>query len=131
MFLPCKRPIISLNKRTVIVRYCYIDYSREIAIVAEIQESNSRKLVAVGRLIADPDHETAEYAVLVADWQNRDLGGILTDYCFEIAKRWKVKRMVAQTTTDNPRMITVFQKRNFEINIDYSSTLIEVSKEIS
>lgn len=115
----------------VAVRYCYIDYNREIAIVAEVQENDSRKLVAVGRLIADPDHETAEYAVLVADaWQNRDLGGILTDYCFEIAKRWKVKKMVAQTTTDNSRMIAVFQKRNFEIEIDYSSTLVEVSKEI-
>lgn len=116
----------------VAVRYCYIDYNREIAIVAEVEEKGLRKLVAVGRLIADPDHETAEYAVLVADaWQNRDLGGILTDYCFEIAKRWKVKRMVAQTTTDNSRMIAVFQKRNFNIEIDYNSTLVEVSKEIS
>ena len=47
-----------------------------------------RKLVGVGRLVADPDHETAEYAVLVTDaWQNRGLGGVLTDYCLEIAAR--------------------------------------------
>ena len=30
-------------------RYCFIDYDREIAIVAEIEEEGRRKLVGVGR----------------------------------------------------------------------------------
>ena len=71
----------------VATRYCYIDYDREIAIVAEIVEEGQKKLIGVGRLVADPDHETVEYAVLIADaWQQKDLGNILTDFCMEVAE---------------------------------------------
>jgi len=59
----------------VATRYCFIDYDREIAIVAEIEENGRRKLLGVGRLVADPDHETVEYAVLITDaWQKKDQG---------------------------------------------------------
>ncbi len=113
----------------VAVRYCFIDYDREIAIVAELNENGSRKLLGVGRLVGDPDLHSAEYAVLVTDaWQDKGLGSLLTDYCIEIAQHWGVKKIVAQTTTDNPRMIAVFQKRNFSIQIDPSSSLVEVEK---
>jgi len=74
-------------------RYCYIDYDREMAIVAEKQEGDRRRLLGIGRLTADPSRSVAEYAVLVQDdWQNRGLGGLLTDYCTEIARAWGVKK---------------------------------------
>ncbi len=115
----------------VAARYCYIDYDREIAIVAELGEGDSKKLIGVGRLIADPDHETVEYAILITDaWQNKDLGGMLTDYCFEIAKKWGLKKIVAQTTSDNKRMISVFEKRGFSVEIDPRSSLVEVVKSL-
>jgi len=115
----------------VATRFCYIDYDREIAIVAEIAVDGVRKLLGVGRLIADPDHEAVEYAVLIADaWQNKELGSILTDYCMEVAKRWKLKRIVAQTTTDNMAMIAVFAKRGFTITYNDLDSTVEVSKEI-
>ncbi len=113
----------------VATRYCYIDYSREIAIVAEITEQEKRKLIGVGRLIADPDHETAEYAVLITDaWQQKELGNLITDFCIEIAKERKIKKMVAQTTPDNHRMISVFRKRGFEVSIDHEDSTVDVLK---
>jgi acetyltransferase len=114
----------------VATRYCYIDYDREIAIVAEVEEDGKRKLAGVGRLIADPDHQTVEYAVLIADaWQQRELGSLLTDYCLDVARRWKLKRVVAQTTTDNRAMISIFERRGFEVTIGEDST-VEIVKEI-
>lgn len=113
----------------VAIKYCYIDYDREIAIVAEIKKREKKQLIGVGRLISDPDHEKVEYAILISDkYQNKDLGGIITDFCFEIAKKWGLKEIVAQTTSDNVRMISVFKKRGFKINYDTSSSLVEVSK---
>ena len=113
-------------------RFCFIDYDREIAIVAELNEGSKRKLLGVGRLVADPNHETVEYAVLVCDeWQNKGLGSILTDYCLEISKKWNLKRIVAQTTSDNPRMISVFEKRGFKIIPDLFSSLVEVEKSLT
>ena len=114
----------------VATRYCYIDYAREIAIVAEIAAGGRRELVGVGRLIADPSHEEGEYAVLIVDaWQNKALGGILTDYCIEIARGWALKRIVAQTTSDNRAMIAVFERRGFTV-VRGEGSAVEVSKEL-
>jgi acetyltransferase len=97
-------------------RYCFIDYDRELAIVAEIEEDGERKLAGVGRLVADPDHTDAEYAVLVADpWQGKGLSDALTDYCLEIANRWGVRLVYAETTPDNNRMIAVLRAHGFDV----------------
>jgi len=112
-------------------RYCFTDYDREVAIVAEHTDGGARKLVGVGRLIADPDGETVEYAVLVADaHQNRGLGGVLTDYCLDIARRWGIRRVVAETTSDNVRMLALFAKRGFDATTDEHGD-VRVSKELA
>lgn len=111
-------------------RFCYIDYDREMAIVAETGQGPDRKLIGVGRLSADPDRHTAEYAVLVTDaWQDQGLGGILTDYCLEIAGDWGVRKVTAVTNTDNPRMVAVFRKRGFDVRTDEAG-VVEVSKDL-
>ena len=97
-------------------RFCFIDYDREIAIVAEVEESNQRKLTGVGRLVADADHGEAEFAILVGDpWHGKGLGSLLTDYCLEVCQRWGVRRVVAETSPDNHRMLNVFRDRGFTI----------------
>lgn len=119
------------NIHEVATRYCYIDYDREIAIVAEIIEDGKKKLIGVGRLIADPEHETVEYAVLVTDkWQNKDVGSLLTDYCVEISKKWGLKKIIAQTTSDNHRIIAVFRKRGFNITFDEETSMVLIEKDI-
>jgi acetyltransferase len=113
-------------------RYCFVDYDREIAIVAEAEEDSGggRALVGVGRLIADPGNETGEYAVLVADaFQNRGLGSVLTDTCLEIARSWGIRRVVAETTSDNVRMIALFQERGFEVTPEEQG-LVTVAKDL-
>jgi acetyltransferase len=100
-------------------RFCFIDYDREIAIVAELEENDRRRLIGVGRLVADADRTDAEYAVLVADaFQEAGLGSILTDYCLEIAKEQGIRKVFAETTPDNPRMIELMKHRDFQL--DYS-----------
>jgi acetyltransferase len=97
-------------------RYCFIDYDRELAIVAEIEDDGERKLAGVGRLVADPDHRGAEYAVLVADpWQGKGLSDLLTDYCLRIARQWGIGHVYAETTPDNNRMLAVLRANGFEV----------------
>ena len=116
------------NSHEVATQFCYIDYTREMGIVAEIDFEGRKRLIGVGRLIADPDLETAEYAVLITDeWQKRELGYILTEYCLEIANMVGINKVSAETTKDNKAMITVFRKMGFEINFNEDST-VSVSK---
>ena len=118
------------NSHEVATQFCYIDYTREMGIVAEIDFEDRKKLIGVGRLIADPDVETAEYAVLITDdWQKRELGFILTDYCLEIAKMSGIKRVAAETTQDNKAMIAVFRKLGFKIHFNGDGT-VSVGKDL-
>ncbi|MDD3130478.1 MAG: bifunctional acetate--CoA ligase family protein/GNAT family N-acetyltransferase [Bacteroidales bacterium] len=118
------------DSHEIATQFCYIDYARELAIVAEIEQQGRRKLIGVGRLIGDPDLETVEYAILVTDnWQGKDLGKILTEYCTEIAHINNFKRIFAETTKDNKAMISVFKKQGFHIEYD-SVTNVSVHKEL-
>jgi acetyltransferase len=112
-------------------RYCFIDYDREIGIVAEVEEEGQRKLIAVGRLVADMNHEAGEYALIVVDrWQGHGLGGLMTDYCLEVAKKWGVKRVVAETSKDNHRMLATFRNRGFETYDERDEEVVFVSKAV-
>ena len=106
-------------------RYCFVDYDREIAIVAEINEGGSKALIGVGRLVADVDHTTAEYAVIVCDeYQGRGLGSILTNYCTEIACKWGIKTLVAETSPNNRQMLSLFSRKDFALNRQVSDVVI-------
>jgi acetyltransferase len=110
------RTVFNWKTHQVASRYCFIDYEREIAIVAEVVEDGKRRLLGVGRLVAEANLDIVEYAVLVTDtWQNKGLGSTLTMHCLDIARRWGRKRVVAYTNADNPRMVAVFRKLGFEI----------------
>ncbi|GMT45271.1 MAG: acetyltransferase [bacterium] len=114
----------------IATEFCYIDYDREMAIVAEVEENGKRLLIGEGRLIADPDLEMAEYAVLVADrWQKKDLGFLLTEYCLRIARVIGVKRVAAETTLDNKAMLNLFKKLGFTLIFNQDTT-VTISKEI-
>ncbi|MEE4256336.1 MAG: bifunctional acetate--CoA ligase family protein/GNAT family N-acetyltransferase [Bacteroidales bacterium] len=112
------------DSHEIATQFCYIDYVREIAIVAEIKEKGKKKLIGVGRLIADPDLTSVEYAILITDaFQKRELGTILTSYCIEIAKKWKMNKIFAETTKDNKAMIAVFKKLGFEVTYNSDNTV--------
>lgn len=112
----------------IATEFCYIDYDREMAIVAEVEENGKRMMIGEGRLLADPDLEMAEYAIIIADqWQRKDLGFLLTEYCLKIAKVAGVKRVAAETTTDNKGMLRLFKKLGFTLIYNEDST-VTISK---
>jgi len=111
-------------------RFCFLDYDREIAIVAEVEEQGERKLIGVGRLAADMNQENAEFSVIVVDrWHGRGLGSLLTRYCLDVAKRWGVKRVVAQTSRQNSRMLATFRSFDFQIE-DREEDVVFVHKDV-
>ena len=113
-------------------RFCFIDYDREMAIVAEIEAGDGRKLIGVGRLVADPGHETAEFAVLVEDaWQGKGLGLELTQYCLHIARTWELKSIIATTERTNFRMLGTFRHFGFQLADDHDEGVVRATKVIN
>lgn len=113
-------------------RYCFIDYDRELAIVAEADgPQGTRSLAGVGRLVSDSGRESAEFAILVADpWQGRGLGWELTRYCLDVAQRSGLREVHAETTIDNSRMTRLFEEHGFELAYDYSSGRVTAAKRL-
>jgi acetyltransferase len=69
--------------------------------------------------------------VLIADaWQDRDLGSLLTDYCLDIAKGWDLKKVMAVTTRDNHRMLSVLRKRGFRATGQDEGSEVYTEKEL-
>ena len=110
------RAILKRSAHEVATRYCFVDYDREMAIVAEINQTERPTIIGMGNLFGELDGESAEYAVLVADdWQRKGLGTLLTDYCLGIARNWGRNSVFAGTTENNTRMISLFVKMGFQI----------------
>ncbi|WP_153555141.1 bifunctional acetate--CoA ligase family protein/GNAT family N-acetyltransferase [Roseimaritima sediminicola] len=113
-------------------RFCFVDYDREIAIVAEIGLGSERKIIGIGRLIADVDHHEAEYAILVGDpWQGGGLGSLLTEHCLEIAQQWGVRSVIAEIAPENTRMIRIFKRLDFAIDRRHARDVVIARKSLA
>jgi acetyltransferase len=112
-------------------RFCFIDYDREMAIVAELEENGTRKLAGVCRLVREPGYDTAEYAVLVGDpWQGQGLGHQMTEFALEIARVWDLRRVVAMTDRSNNRMLATFRHFGFGLADDADEEVVRATKQI-
>lgn len=112
-------------------RFCFNDYDRELAMVAEVMEGCASMLIGVGRLVADAEHKEAEFAVLVIDaWQGRGLGGLLTDECLSICRSWGIHRVVAEVAPENRRMLRMFEQRGFCFDRSVAADVVRVSKDL-
>ncbi len=113
----------------LLIRYTQIDYDREIAIIALIDEDGGKRMIGVVRLIADAYNETAEFAIVLGDpWQKKGLGSMMMDYMLQIATERKVKNVYAYVLADNEQMLDMFRKRGFEMKTLEDS--IKVEKEL-
>jgi acetyltransferase len=100
----------------MLIRYCNIDYNREIAIVAEINKSDERKIIGVARIITQPDRRHGEFAVAVGDqWQGQGLGSKLVDTIIKIAKDLGLESIEADVLIDNVKMHKLCTNRGFTI----------------
>ena len=99
-----------------LVRYTQIDYDREMAIIALVEEDGVQKMAGVVRVISDAWNETAEYAILVADpWQDQGLGTALTDFILEITRERGIQKLYAEVLHLNEVMSHVLKKRGFQV----------------
>ncbi|MGA2308664.1 MAG: acetate--CoA ligase alpha subunit [Candidatus Bathyarchaeia archaeon] len=98
------------------VRYCNIDYDREIAIVAELTEEGRKRILGVARVSIEPDGRTGEIAFIVADpWQGLGLGTKLVDYVLEICADMKLETIYAIMLADNYRAMGLMKKMGFAV----------------
>lgn len=99
-------------------RICFIDYDREMALVAEYHhpQTNAREIVGVGRLSKHFGTQEGEYAILITDaFQGKGLGTELLKRLIQIGRDEKLKRIIAFISTENYVMQKVSRKLGFTL----------------
>jgi acetyltransferase len=108
--------IIKDTPHEVRVRYCNIDYDREIAVVAELTENGRRKILGVARVSLEPDRKAGEIAFIIADpWQGLGLGTKMVDHAIEICEDMGVETLYAIMLPDNYRAMSLMKKMGFTL----------------
>jgi acetyltransferase len=113
---------IKLDVRTAherLVRVCFVDYDRELALVAERQTGQEeREIIALGRLSRERVRGSAEaeFSLLVADpWQGRGVGGQLLARLIEVARGEGITRIYAEILETNLRMQRLCTRLGFAV----------------
>jgi acetyltransferase len=125
-----------LNARVAherLVRMCFIDYAREMAIVAETRDpaAGACQIVGVGRYIRLHATNIAEFAVLVSDSQQRQgVGTELLRRLVEIGRQEKLSRIVGDILPDNRDMLRVCEKLGFTRRYDPESGVVRAEIEL-
>jgi acetyltransferase len=100
--------------RSLLVRFTQLDYQREMAIIALTGSGDTEQQVAVARYTTNPDGESCEFAVVIADaWQGKGLGTILMRYLMEIAGKRGLKIMEGEVLGANPNMLHLMASLGF------------------
>ena len=97
---------------TFLARLTQIDYAREIAFVALSQDTHD--LLGVCRFIADPNHEEAEFAVLVrSDLKGKGLGWRLMHLLLDYARTEGIKTLTGTVLEENDAMLRMCRELGF------------------
>jgi acetyltransferase len=112
----------------LLVRYTQIDYDREMAFIATLEENGQEVMIGVVRLVGDANNENAEFAIVVGDpWQGLGLGNKLANLILDYAQQKGIQKVSANVLTANTTMLHMFRSRNFDIkNVDYDSVYAEL-----
>ena len=115
-----------------LVRFCNIDYAREMAIVAEITEGGRRREIGVGRLIAEPDRRRGEFAVVIADqYQTKGLGRKLVDMLIDIAEERRFESIFGVVLRDNAPMLSLCREMGFSVKYEEDYANVELALRVS
>ena len=99
-----------------LIRRCCVDYGREIALVVDRVNPQSREheILAVGRLTRPLGREEAELGVLVTDrHQGSGLGRELVARLIDIARAEKIPAIVAHILSQNAPMLALARRFHF------------------
>ena len=114
-----------------LARICFIDYDREMALVAEreIAQTGDREILGVGRLCKVRGIDEAEFSLIVSDcFQRQGLGTELLTRLLQIGRDEKIRRITGIIRAENEAMKAICQKLGFRLDyrIDDSAVHAEI-----
>jgi acetyltransferase len=102
--------------REELIRLTQIDYHRELALIATVQENGVEVEIGVTRYAMNPDGESCEFALVVADaWQHRGIGSRLMQALMEAARARGFQIMEGEVLGSNQGMLALVRDLGFSV----------------
>ncbi|VXB11977.1 bifunctional acetate--CoA ligase family protein/GNAT family N-acetyltransferase [Massilia sp. 9I] len=100
-----------------LARFTQIDYDREMAFIATRPNADGvAETLAVGRVVADPDNITAEFAVTVrSDLKGMGLGKIMMQKLIDYCRARGTREIVGEALPQNSRITGMVKKLGFTV----------------
>lgn len=123
--------LLKLSQRVAherLTRICFIDYNRELALVAERQDpaTGQPEIIGVGRLQRIHGTRDAEFAIVISDqFQHQGLGHELLRRLLEVARDFGIQTVRADILADNVAMQRICEKFGFLIKRDLNQPTLE------
>lgn len=125
-----------------LITKCFIDYDREMALVAEHDaehddERGAHHIAGIARMVRNHSDQGAEVAFLVADkYQHRGLGSHLLGSLMTVAQREGVTYLEGAMLSENYNMKDIFSRAGFRFGLPEDGTIaarldFEETKEIA
>jgi acetyltransferase len=110
-----------------LLRICFIDYDREMALVADYQDASGKhELLGVGRLSPGRQPGEREFSLLVSDqWQNRGLGSAFLRELVVIGRAEKLKTIRGHILPENQDMQKICKSLGFTVQFSAETKNIE------
>ena len=111
----------------VLVRSCFIDYNREMTLIALHTDPSALEtsIMGVVRLIRLHGSDEAEFAVAVSDaFHGQGLGSMLLRKVLDVAKAEGIPCVVGNILPENRTMIEVCKRVGFEVEYSVEDQLI-------
>lgn len=117
-----------------LIRLCFIDYDRDMALVAEYQNplTNKSEIVAIARLSKLHNFGEAEFAAIVSDpFQRRGLGTELLRRLVRIGLDEGLQYITAEILAENGAMQRVCQKVGFHLDRTKEPSIVKATLDLS
>jgi acetyltransferase len=104
--------------QTMLVRFTQIDYDREMALVATLPDADGKEVqIGVARYVTNPDGESVEFALAVADdWQKHGVGRKLMSALIDCARAKGYRTVVGDVLSMNTKMFSLMTRLGFTIH---------------
>lgn len=100
----------------LLVRFTQLDYSRDLAFIATTKKEGQEIELGVARYITNPDAESGEIGMVVADeWQNKGVGTKLMSCIIEAASERGFTMLEGDVLANNPKMLHLMTKLGFTL----------------
>lgn len=99
----------------MLARFTQVDYERELALIA-LPRDGAGPMIGVARYTPNPDGESCEFALTVADaWQRRGVATLLMSRLTDAARDAGYRRMTGSVLASNKAMLQLVQRLQFKL----------------